>query len=95
MYQVPKGTSDILPEQQFLWNFIKDQAKEIEEQEKRIKEMESKNMTQYREIKVTVLALDNKEDDQQSWLFDAITDAIVTTEGERITSFEIGQPFEK
>ena len=74
---------------------IKDQAKEIEEQEKRIKEMESKNMTQYREIKVTVLALDNKEDDQQSWLFDAITDAIVATEGERITSFEIGQPFEK
>ena len=57
--------------------------------------MESKNMTQYREIKVTVLALDNKEDDQQSWLFDAITDAIVTTEGERITSFEIGQPVEK
>ena len=27
MYQVPKGTSDILPDQQFLWNFIKDTAK--------------------------------------------------------------------
>ena len=27
MYQVPKGTSDILPDQQFLWNFIKDKAK--------------------------------------------------------------------
>ena len=54
-------------------------------------------MTQYREIKVTVLALDNKdsEDNTQSWLYDAITDAIITSEGERITSFEIGQPFEK
>ena len=52
-------------------------------------------MTQYREIKVTVLALDNKEDDLQGWLYDAITAALVTTEGERITSFEIGQPFEK
>ena len=52
-------------------------------------------MTQYREIKVTVLALDNKDDDLQGWLYDAITDALVTTEGERITSFEIGQPFEK
>tara|TARA_B100000965_G_scaffold60816_1_gene46733 strand:- start:640 stop:819 length:180 start_codon:yes stop_codon:yes gene_type:complete len=59
--------------------------------------MESKSMTQYREIKVTVLALDNKDskDDQQGWLYDAITDAIITSEGERITSFEIGQPFEK
>tara|TARA_Y100000361_G_C11043910_1_gene281424 strand:+ start:109 stop:282 length:174 start_codon:yes stop_codon:yes gene_type:complete len=57
--------------------------------------MESKSMTQYREIKVTVLAMDNKEDDLQGWLYDAITDALVTTEGERITSFEIGQPFEK
>ncbi len=59
--------------------------------------MESKDMTQYREIKVTVLALDNKDskDDTQSWLYDAITDAIITSEGERITSFEIGQPFEK
>ena len=59
--------------------------------------MESKSMTQYREIKVTVLALDNKdsEDNTQSWLYDAITDAIITSEGERITSFEIGQPFEK
>ncbi len=57
--------------------------------------MESKSMTQYREIKVTVLALDNKEDDLQGWLYDAITAALVTTEGERITSFEIGQPFEK
>ena len=52
-------------------------------------------MTQYREITVKVLALDNKDDDQQSWLFDAITAALVTTEGERITSFEIGQPVEK
>ena len=52
-------------------------------------------MTQYREIKVTVLALDNKEDDLQGWLYDAITSALVTTEGERITSFEIGQPVEK
>ena len=74
---------------------IKDQAKEIAEQEKRIKEMESKSMTQYREIKVTVVAMDNKEDDLQGWLYEAITDALVTTEGERITSFEIGQPFEK
>lgn len=57
--------------------------------------MESKSMTQYREIKVTVLAMDNKEDDLQGWLYDAITDALVTTEGERITSFEIGQPIEK
>ena len=57
--------------------------------------MESKSMTQYREIKVTVLALDNKEDDLQGWLYDAITEALVTTEGERITSFEIGQPVEK
>ena len=57
--------------------------------------MESKSMTQYREIKVTVLALDNKEDDLQGWLYDAITAALVTTEGERITSFEIGQPVEK
>jgi len=57
--------------------------------------MESKSMTQYREIKVTVLAMDNKEDDLQGWLYDAITDALVTTEGERITSFEIGQPVEK
>ena len=57
--------------------------------------MESKSMTQYREIKVTVLAMDNKEDDLQGWLYEAITDALVTTEGERITSFEIGQPVEK
>ena len=57
--------------------------------------MESKSMTKYREIKVTVLALDNKEDDLQGWLYDAITEALVTTEGERITSFEIGQPVEK
>mgnify|MGYP003300600761 FL=1 len=57
--------------------------------------MESKSMTQYREIVVKVLAMDNKEDDLQGWLYDAITDALVTTEGERITSFEIGQPFEK
>ena len=74
---------------------IKDQAKEIEEQQKRIKELESKKMTKYREIKVTVVAMDNKEDDLQGWLYEAITDALVTTEGERITSFEIGQPFEK
>ena len=74
---------------------IKDQAKEIEEQERRIKEMGSKNMTQYREIKVTVVAMDNKDDDLQGWLYEAITAALVTTEGERITSFEIGQPFEK
>jgi len=74
---------------------IKDQAKEIAEQEKRIKEMESKSMTQYREIKVTVLALDSKDALQQEWLSDAITDALLETEGERITSFEIGQPFEK
>ena len=52
-------------------------------------------MTQYREIKVTVLAMDNKEDDLQGWLYEAITDALVTTEGESITSFEIGQTFEK
>ena len=57
--------------------------------------MEPKDMTQYREITVKVLVLDNKEDDTQSWLYDAITDAIITSEGERITSFEIGQPFEK
>jgi len=57
--------------------------------------MESKSMTQYREIVVKVLAMDNKEDDLQGWLYDAITEALVTTEGERITSFEIGQPFEK
>ena len=31
MYQVPKGTSDILPDQQFLWNFIKDKAKKSSE----------------------------------------------------------------
>jgi len=74
---------------------IKDQAKEIAEQEKRIKEMESKSMTQYREINVTVLALDNKDDDQHGWLFDAITDVRMMGEGERISSFEIGQPFEK
>ena len=72
-----------------------DQATEIEEQQKRIKELESKKMTKYREIKVTVVAMDNKEDDLQGWLYEAITDALVTTEGERITSFEIGQPFEK
>ena len=70
-------------------------AKEIEDQAKRIKELESKKMTKYREIKVTVVAMDNKEDDLQGWLYEAITDALVTTEGERITSFEIGQPFEK
>ena len=52
-------------------------------------------MTQYREIKVTVLVLDNKDDLQQDWLSDAISDAIITSEGERITSIEIGQPFEK
>jgi len=57
--------------------------------------MESKSMTKYREIKVTVLAMDNKDDDLQGWLYDAITEALVTTEGERITSFEIGQPVEK
>ena len=74
---------------------IKDQAKEIEEQQKRIKELESKKMTKYREIKVTVVAMDNKDDDLQGWLYEAITAALVTTEGERITSFEIGQPFEK
>ena len=71
------------------------QAKEIEDQAKRIKELESKKMTKYREIKVTVVAMDNKEDDLQGWLYEAITAALVTTEGERITSFEIGQPFEK
>ena len=74
---------------------IKDQAKEIEEQQKRIKELESKKMAKYREIKVTVVAMDNKDDDLQGWLYEAITAALVTTEGERITSFEIGQPFEK
>ena len=57
--------------------------------------MEPKSMTQYREIVVKVLAMDNKEDDLQGWLYDAITEALVTTEGERITSFEIGQPVEK
>ena len=57
--------------------------------------MEPKSMTQYREIAVKVLVMDNKEDDLQGWLYDAITDALVTTEGERITSFEIGQPVEK
>ena len=57
--------------------------------------MESKSMTQYREIAVKVLVMDNKEDDLHGWLYDAITDALVTTEGERITSFEIGQPVEK
>jgi len=57
--------------------------------------MESKSMTQYREVKVTVLVLDNKDDLQQDWLSDAISDAIITSEGERITSIEIGQPFEK
>ncbi len=72
-----------------------DQATEIEEQQKRIKELESKKMAKYREIKVTVVAMDNKEDDLQGWLYEAITAALVTTEGERITSFEIGQPFEK
>lgn len=72
-----------------------DQATEIEDQAKRIKELESKKMTKYREIKVTVVAMDNKDDDLQGWLYEAITDALVTTEGERITSFEIGQPFEK
>ena len=72
-----------------------DQATEIEDQAKRIKELESKSMTKYREIKVTVVAMDNKDDDLQGWLYEAITDALVTTEGERITSFEIGQPFEK
>ena len=72
-----------------------DQATEIEEQQKRIKELESKKMTKYREIKVTVVAMDNKDDDLQGWLYEAITAALVTTEGERITSFEIGQPFEK
>ena len=71
------------------------QAKEIEDQAKRIKELESKKMTKYREIKVTVVAMDNKDDDLQGWLYEAITAALVTTEGERITSFEIGQPFEK
>ena len=72
-----------------------DQATEIEEQQKRIKELESKKMAKYREIKVTVVAMDNKDDDLQGWLYEAITAALVTTEGERITSFEIGQPFEK
>ena len=32
-------------------------------------------MTQYREIVVKVLAMDNKEDDLQGWLYDAITEA--------------------
>ena len=57
--------------------------------------MESKDMTQYREVTVKVLVMDNKDALQQEWLSDAITDALLETEGERITSFEIGQPFEK
>ena len=57
--------------------------------------MESKDMTQYIEVTVKVLVMDSKDALQQGWLYDAITDALVTTEGERITSFEIGQPFEK
>jgi len=57
--------------------------------------MESKDMTQYREVTVKILVLDNKDDLQQGWLYDAISDAIITSEGERITSFEIGQPLEK
>ena len=52
-------------------------------------------MTQYREVTVKILVLDNKDDLQQGWLYDAISDAIITSEGERITSFEIGQPLEK
>ncbi len=52
-------------------------------------------MTQYREVTVKVLVMDNKDALQQEWLSDAITDALLETEGERITSFEIGQPFEK
>ena len=52
-------------------------------------------MTQYREVTVKILVMDNKDDPHQDWLSDAIGDAIVTTEGERITSIEIGQPFEK
>jgi hypothetical protein len=57
--------------------------------------MESKDMTQYREVTVKVLVMDSKDALQQEWLSDAITDALLETEGERITSFEIGQPFEK
>ncbi len=57
--------------------------------------MESKDMTQYREVTVKVLVMDNKDALQQEWLSDAITDALLEIEGERITSFEIGQPFEK
>lgn len=52
-------------------------------------------MTQYREVTVKVLVMDSKDALQQEWLSDAITDALLETEGERITSFEIGQPFEK
>jgi len=74
---------------------IKDQAKEIAEQEKRIKEMESKSMTQYREVTVKMLVMDSKDALQQEWLSDAITDALLETEGERIISVEIGQPVEK
>lgn len=61
--------------------------------------MESKDMTQYREVTVKVLVMDSTlegEDAlQQEWLSDAITDALLETEGERIISVEIGQPVEK
>ena len=56
-------------------------------------------MTQYREVTVKVLVMDSTlegEDAlQQEWLSDAITDALLETEGERIISVEIGQPVEK
>ena len=57
--------------------------------------MESKSMTQYREITVKVLVMDSKENDSHDWLVDTITDGLLETDGERIISVEIGQPVEK
>ena len=75
---------------------IKDQAKEIEEQEKRIKEREPKDMTQYKEVTVKVLVMDSKKNGfEEIWLTETINDGLLETEGEKIISIEVGQPFEK
>ena len=57
--------------------------------------MEPKDMTQYREVTVKVLVMDSKENDSHDWLVDTICDGLLETDGERIISVEIGQPFEK
>ena len=57
--------------------------------------MESKSMTQYREITVKVLVLDSKENHGYNWLVDTVNEGLLETEGERIISIETGEPVEK